>query len=240
LIWLALATAILAAPGNTVVHTDERAAYEIVVRANVSEAYARFEGISCPSLSFRRVYAVEVKTGANPAARAMREQLKTEGCGQSLTINLNVLRTDGSPPWFIAARLPGESLAELSLQQKVCPAAVGQAHIELPPGCAGQSLSDVYVTARPGHVFIAPRGEVARPKGPGSVGLSLTPELENQRDNLNISAAWAETWPMKMCGYDRATIVVFIPLKNRDASVYLFVPVWRHGSSGRPGRSAAG
>lgn len=239
MIWPALAVALLATPPTAVVHTSERAAYEILLKEKVRQAYANFTGAPCPTLSYQRVYAVAVEVGGSPNTLAMRERIKAQGCGRSMTLNFNIIRTDKSPAWFIGSRLPGESRADLSLRESAWPAVLKQARAELQPSCKGQRLDDVYLVARPGHVLIANRGELPERISPGSITLTLTSELEKQRDGLNFVAAWAETWPIELCGQDRTTTVVFIPMKGRDASIFLLLPTWRSGREGRFDRAPA-
>jgi len=239
LIWSALAVALLATPPTDVVRTGERAAYEGLLKDKVGQAYANFTGAPCPMLSYQRVYAAPVKVGGNPNTLALREKIKAQGCGRLLTLNFNTIRNDNSPTWFIGVRLPGESDAELSLQESAWPAVLKQARAELKLGCEGQRVDDVYLVARSGHVHILERGQVLKRISPGSITLILTPELETQRDRLNFGSAWAETWPIELCGQDRTTTVVFIPMKGRDASIFLLLPTWRRGREGRIDRAPA-
>jgi hypothetical protein len=138
----------------------------------------------------------------------------------------------------MAPGLPGESLADLVLQQSTWPEALARARQGLPPGCQGARLGDVYVAARPGHVrFGAPTG--ARPAAaPGTIDVPTTPELDAQRQSVDLGKAWAEVWPFSLCGQDRTSLVVFVPLRQGGQSLYLFVPVWEeilaHGQGARP------
>jgi hypothetical protein len=48
-----------------------------------------------------------------------------------------------------------------------------------------------------------------------------------ERDKFNLGGAWAEVWPLNLCGQDRTTIIVFIPRNDRSSSYLLFLPIWR-------------
>jgi hypothetical protein len=70
------------------------------------------------------------------------------------------------------------------------------------------------------------------------IDLQATPDLEAQRASLDLTKAWAEVWPFTLCGQDRTSLVVFMPLRQGGQSFYLFLPVWEqilaHGPGARP------
>ncbi|THD80969.1 MAG: hypothetical protein E7812_06070 [Phenylobacterium sp.] len=220
------------------VHPNEVGAYEAQLTKQASETAENFAGAPCADVTIKRLSSQAVKINDHPEVPALREKLAVAGCGHSLTVNVNVGRMAGAPPWLMVAGLPGETLADMTLQQSAWPAAVTQARVELPEGCTGQRVDDVYVAARPGHVDAPAPSAPAGHHGAGWFNLRLPETVESQRQSLDLSKAWVEIWPIELCGQDRTTGVVFIPLRGRPASAYIFLPIWRqiaeHGLGARP------
>ena len=221
-----LATA-LAAPPTDIVRPEERVAYRTMLTQQALSGDTVFAGSPCPAAQVQDLSTQDVKLADQPEVRVLHEKLAVTGCGRSSTQNVYALRTNGSPPWRMANTMPGESLADMGLQANVWAAAVKQARVELPSDCQGQRLQDVYVTARPGHVLIRTPGASPDPHPEGWFGVNLPPNLASQQAQLDVSHAWAEIWPLTLCGQDRTLAVVFIPLRDHAGSAYVFVPVWR-------------
>jgi hypothetical protein len=194
-------------------------------------ADVRVEGVSTTPSNIRH----------RPQLIVWRERMRVTGCGHSSILNLYVGRVGGQPPWRMTAGLPGETLAETTLQSSAFPAAVAQARANLPPDCQGSViLNDVYVAARPGGVDVFPPAAV-RTHRKGRPSITLPQTATPIFDQLDLSAAWMEIWPFEACGHDRTLAVVFIPRRDQTTSFYLFLPIWRqlaaHGPGGRPAPS---
>jgi hypothetical protein len=236
LVGLFLAAAI-GSPPIAAVHTDELAAYESMLLKAARDADANFAGSPCPDATVEHVARQPVKIADHPDFAALNERLKVTGCGRSTTQNVHVGRFGGSPPWRMVVGLPGDSMADMPLQQSTLPAALAQARVEAPGGCKGQQLGEAYVAARPGHVDILKPGQTAA-SVPGHFKIQLPQNVEAQRDRLDTSKAWVEVWPIEICGSDRTTAVLFIPLRDQPQTAYIFLPVWRqmleHGQDARP------
>jgi hypothetical protein len=232
------AAASLVAPPTNAVHADELATYETLLTKQALDADTNFGGSPCSNALVEHVSTDAVKIEDHPDLPVLLERLKVTGCGRTSVQNIHVGRFGGSPPWQMVEALPGESLADMNLQGSTFPAAVAQARVELPANCKGQQLADIYVGAWPGHVNAVPPGSQVPVASPGSIGVQLPASFEAQRNNLNLSAAWMEVWPIKLCGKNRTTGIVFIPLRDQVASLYMFLPIWRqmrdHGDGAKP------
>ncbi|MBL8556921.1 MAG: hypothetical protein JNL41_21800 [Phenylobacterium sp.] len=235
----AVLAAALAALPDGLVQDGEAAAYESMILRTARAADASFSGAPpCEAAGIEHLWRQPVKIADRPDFLAVRERVKLTGCGRSSVQNLNVGRTGGSPPWRMTFGLPGESFADMPLQQSTLPAAMAQAAVDLPAGCQERRMADVYVAARPGHVDAPPPGGATPRSAAGRIALELPADVEAQRDRLDLARAWVEVWPITLCGQDRTTAVVFMPIKDQKASAYLFLPVWRqiqaHGAGARP------
>ena len=222
----------LSPPPIAVVHADEQAVYAAFLTQRALEADARFGGGACSDAVVADVSTTVIAIADRPEIAAMSEKVRVTGCGRSTTQNINVGRMGGSPPWLVSAGLPGESLANLPLQQSVLPQALTQAHVDIASSCSSYRVGDIYVAARPGDVAFEGH---TRGGGNGQFQVSLTPELERLVDSMNLAGAWAEVWPIGFCDKDRAEIVVFIPTTDNQSSRLLFLPVWRVVASDGPG-----
>ena len=230
--------AALSALPEALVHADEVATYEALLVKTAHDADAAFAGSPCPDAAIEHELRQPVKIGDRPDLAAMRERMKVTGCGRTTNHNVNVVRFGGSPPWRMAVGLPGESLADMALQQSTWPSAMTQVRVGLPSDCNGQRLQDVYVAARPGHVDVPPPGAKGATT-PGHFSLQLPPNVEAQRDNLDLTRAWVEVWPFTVCGKDRTLGVAFIPLRGQSKSAYLFLPIWPMIEAQGPGARPA-
>lgn len=235
---LAAAATAASGLGPVLVRPGERAAYEAQLSDQAREADALFGGGACREAKVQHVSTEAVKIGDKPDFAAAHERVRVTGCGRSTLENVHVGRFGGSPPWQMSAGLPGASLADMLLQQNAWPAALARAREGLPATCRGASLGEIYVAARPGHVRLDPSGATRPKPAPGMVDLTSTPDIEARRAEFDMKRAWAEVWPFRICGQDRTSLVVFIPLREGDQSLYLFLPVWEqilaHGSGARP------
>jgi hypothetical protein len=203
----------------------------------VRAADATFGGSPCDTAKVEVISVTPWKVMDQPEVVVWRERVRVAGCGRTSIENVNVGRLGGSPPWRMATGLPGDSLADMNLQQGTYPAAVAQARDGLDASCKGQ-LTDVYIAARPGDADIVPPG-VERPQLRKDHPQIVLPENAKPfLDDLDLSTAWMEVWPFKICDHDRTLGVVFIPRKDRTASLHIFLPVWReieaHGPGARP------
>lgn len=229
-----LLAAALAAPPEAAVHADERSAYETLLMEKARASHAGFAGGPCPTTTVRHLSTQPIKIADHPDFAALIERVSVEGCGHATVENLHVGRTGGSPPWLMVSGLPGDSLADIQLQQSALPQALTQARVELPVDCRGQGMGDIYLAARPGHVALPLPSDPPPKKSDTEFRVKLPANLESQRSRLNISLAWVEVWPLQVCGSDRTTAVVFIPLRDQPASALLFLPVWRQMLVGGP------
>lgn len=233
-----LAAAAAAASGPVLVQPQERAAYEALLADQARAADALFGGAPCSQAKVEHVSTEVVKIGDRPDFAAAHERVRVTGCGRRTLENFHVGRFGGSPPWQMAPGLPGESLADMRLQQSAWPDVRARVREGLPAGCQGGHLAEVYVAARPGHVRLAPPQGPTPPHAPGMIDLQATPDIEAQRARLDLPRAWAEVWPFIICGQDRTSLVVFIPLREGGQSLYLLLPVWEqilaHGDGARP------
>jgi hypothetical protein len=231
---LLLAGAVAGGPAAPLlVKPDERAGYEARLADAAREAFTAFSG-ECPTAKVEHVGTQPISIGDHPDMAAAQERLKVTGCDHSSVENINVGRFGGSPPWKMAVSLPGETLADMVLQQSVLPRMLETARAAAPQGCASFRLDDVYISARPGGVGF--RGEAA--PDPGHMNATLPDELAAQKDQLDLTRAWAEVWPFELCGQDRTLGVLFIPQRDGKSTQFLVQEIWRaielHGPGARP------
>jgi hypothetical protein len=236
-IWLILAAALTAAPPQGGVLPIEQGDYDAMLSSQARAANDLFSGAPCAEA---KVETGSIKPGritGSPEVIVWREKVRVTGCGHTSVENVNIGRLGGTPPWRMTTGLPGESLAEMNLQGSTLPAATAQARAGLGAECK-PVLSDVYVAALPGSVDISPPGVPAPPARTGRIGIGLPDTAKPMLDKLAPSDSWMEVWPFNICGQDRTLGVVFIPLKDHSASVYLFLPIWQqieaNGSGARP------
>lgn len=237
---LILAAAIVTTPPQAVL-AGERPAYDAMLKTQALASDSQFAGSACPSATTSVVSSEAVAISDRPDFAARRERVKVTGCGRSSIQNINVGRFGGDPPWRMSVGLPGDSLADMQLQQSTAPAAIAQARTDIPVDCLDVTLRDIYVTARPGNVEFTATGTPESSVRAGRISLTLPPAIEARRAEFDLSKAWAEVWPIALCGKERTTVVVFIPLKGQAASAFLFLPVWpqiaAHGPEAAPSRA---
>lgn len=240
---LLLATAVVAALPSGGVEPQEKAAYDALLAAQALAADKTFFGAACDGAKVEVVSIMPWKIADHPELVVWREKVRVTGCGHSSVENVNVGRVGGTPPWQMTTGLPGETLADITLQETTFPAASAQAKADLPANCQGQKLKDVYVAARPGDVDISPPGVPVSQVHDGHPKVSLPDAAKPMQDKLNLAAAWMEVWPFEACGHDRTLGVAFVPLRDQTASIYLFLPVWQqieaHGPGARPAPAPA-
>jgi hypothetical protein len=241
----ALAAVVLTAtaipPGGVL--PGEQAAYESMLAERVRAADATFGASPCPDSKIAVVTVIPWKITDHPDLVVWREKVRVTGCGRTSIENVNAGRIGGSPPWKITAGLPGDSLADMDLQSSTLPAATAQARSGLDVDCKTQ-LADVYIVARPGGAEVSFPGQAPPPHRAGRPQIMLPDELGAIAGELDMSQAWMEVWPFKVCDQDRTLGVVFIPKKDRTASLHLFLPVWQqiaaHGPGARPAAAPPG
>ena len=222
----ALIAVAIAAPPAKVVHPEERAAFEALLRTTALAAEAKYGGVPiCAEAKVEPVSVQLVKVDGHPDIGAMRARVRVTGCGRSSVQNVDAVRLVGSPPWRVAAAVPGDSLADPGLQQNLWPILLAEAGADVPKSCQSHELDDVYVAARPGHVALPAPGEATAE--PGRINVRLAPQQEGERDKLDVAKAWIEVWPLKMCGLDRTVAIVLIPLRDKAAVFHLEIPMWK-------------
>jgi hypothetical protein len=232
----------VATPEPVLVRPDERAAYQPLLDETAYAAFRMFQG-DCKDVVAQHVSTTPIRIGDRPDLAAATVRVKVTGCGRSAVENLHVVRMGGAPPWKMVFGLPGESNASFPLQQSSLQQAAVAAHVDLPAGCKGQRLDDVYVTAWPHNILFPKPGEQAPPPAArgGRPVANLPPQLEAERDKLDLDGAWSEYWPLAFCGQDRSLIITFIPLREGGNSVFFAAPVWKiiaeRGPGARPARA---
>jgi hypothetical protein len=236
---VALASATLPAGG---VLPTEQAAYDTMLAQQARAADATFSGSPCDDAKIDVTAVVPGKIADRPDLIVWRVKVRVVGCGRASTENVNVGRFGGSPPWRMTTGLPGDSLADMNLQQSALPSAAAQARQGLDAGCSVR-LADVYVAARSGGVDVIPPGGAATQSHNGHPQITLPENAQPYLADLDLPNAWMEVWPLKVCDKDRTLGVVFIPRKDRTASLFLFLPVWQqieaHGPGARPAPAPA-
>jgi hypothetical protein len=235
---LLLAAAVVAVPPQNGVHPDERAAYDALLDGAARAADKTFSGAACDDAKVEVVEIIPWKITDHPDLVVWKERVRVTGCGHSSIENINVGRVGGAPPWRMSTGLPGESLADMTLQQSTLTDAAAAAREGLPSDCQARSLGDIYVAARPGGMDISPAGAAPPAYRKGRPQVTLPETANPMLDKLDLAEGWMEVWPFKFCGNDRMLGVVFIPLRDRTASIHLFLPVWQqieaHGAGARP------
>jgi hypothetical protein len=235
---LILAAAISASLPTGAVLPTEQATYDAQLATAARAADTTFAGSVCDGARVEVVSIAPWEVLDHPGLIVWRERVRVTGCGRSSIENVNVGRFGGDPPWRMTTGLPGESLADMTLQQSTFQAAAAEARTGLPADCQGHALGDIYVAARPGGVDITPAGVAPPPQRNGHPSVTLPDSPQFSSEKLSPAGAWMEVWPFTFCGHDRTLGVVFIPLKDQNASLYLFMPVWQqieaHGPGARP------
>jgi hypothetical protein len=234
---LFLAAALAVSPPRGGVLPDEAAAYDAMLAGRPRTANDLFLG-SCPDAKVEAVSIRPWKIVDQPDLIVWREKVRVTGCGHTAIENVNIGRVGGSPPWRMTTGLPGESLADMDLQGSTFPAATAEVRASLAE-CPTASLNDVYVAALPGGVDISPPGSPTPRTRGGRPAVTLPDTAAPMLDKLALSDAWMEVWPFSLCGRDRTLGVVFIPLKDRSASVHLFLPIWPQIEADGPGARPA-
>ena len=236
-IGLLVAAVIAASPPSGGVLSNEQVVYDKMLATQVIAADRAFGGLSCDDAKTEVVGITPWKITDHPDVIVWRERVRVSGCGRSSVENVNVGRMGGDPPWRMTTGLPGETLTDMTLQQSTLPSAAAQARADLPAVCQGQTLGDIYIAARPGGVDVSLPGTTFQSRD-GRPSVSLPDSAGSMLDKLDLSGAWMEAWPFQECGHDRTLGVVFIPQKDRTATLFLFLPVWQqiaaHGPGARP------
>ncbi len=224
----ALIAVAVAAPPAKVVHPQERPAFEALIRTTALDAETQYGGAPiCPQAKVEPVSLQLVNVAGRPEIAAVRARVRVTGCGRTSLQNVNAIRLAGTPPWRMAAAVPGDSLADPGLQQNLWPILLAEAGADVPKSCQTHELDDVYVAARPGQVALPAPGDAAAEPQAGRFNVRLAPQQEAERDKLDVSKAWIEVWPLKMCGRDRTVAIVLIPLRDKAAVFHLEIPMWK-------------
>jgi len=239
----ALIAIVLAGLPTTLVHPGERAALEAMLRLTALAADAKYGGApTCVEATAAPVSVDLISIEGHPDLAVAHARVKVNGCGRSSVQNVSVVRVGGEPPWLVAAAVPGESLADPALQNDLWPILLAEASEDVPKTCQSQKLDNVYVAARPGHVLLPEAGALA-PSPAGMISVPLSPEVEARRSELDVSKAWIEVWPLKMCDLDRTMAVVFIPVRDKRGLFHAEIPLWRivheHGPAAMPPHAPA-
>lgn len=233
---LSLVAAAASAPPPEGVRPDEKAAYGVLLRKEALAADAEFNG-ACADAKTEHVSTLPWKLADQPATPVWREKVRVTGCGRTAIENINVARLGGASTWRLVHGLPGDTLlVDLQPQRVALNAALEAAQPGLPAGCSGFALADIYIGARPGKLTFLKPGEGS--DGRHGVVVSLPPDLEAHRADYDLARAWAEVWPMKVCGKDRTTMVVLLPGAGKAGGRYILMPIWQqieaHGEGARP------
>jgi hypothetical protein len=237
LIGIIAAAAIVTAlpPGGVL--ANEQPAFQEMLAKQARAADAAFAGSSCEDANVEPISIMPWKIDEHPDLVVWREKVRVTGCGRTAIENINVGRLGGSLPWRMTNGLPGDTLAEMPLQQNTLPAAIAKAREGLDATCKSQ-LADVYIAARPGQMDVVAPGATPSLREAWRPRIDLPDNLNPLLALLDLPNAWMEVWPFTVCGRDRTTGVVFIPKKDRTASLYLVLPVWHqieaHGAGARP------
>jgi hypothetical protein len=221
---LLMAAAMAAAPPVVGVHPDERPTYEKMLTKEAQEAEV-FAGSPCPTATVEHVSTAPWMIPNYPVLPGWIEHLRVTGCGRTSDLTVWAGRPGGSPPWHLVAGLPGEGLADPVLQRAAFPAAIADARSGLPDACKGERIGNVFVTARQGSIVFTTAPPIAG--ATGHLRVQLTGDLATQQEQLDLKEAWAEVWPLELCGQDRTTIMVFIPHRDHLHFAYVVLPDWR-------------
>ncbi|CAN5538623.1 hypothetical protein BH10PSE3_BH10PSE3_40240 [soil metagenome] len=233
-----LVAALTALPPHGGVLPGEAAAYDAMLASQARTANNVFAGSVCADAKAEPVSIRQWKIVDHPELIVWREKVRVTGCGHTAIENVNIGRVDGSPPWRMTTGLPGDSLADMTLQASAFPAATAEARTGLAAECQSVSLSDVYVAALPGGVDVTPSG-APTPHVHGRLTMGLPDTAMPMLDKLALSEAWMEVWPLNICGHDRTLGVVFIPMRDHSASMYFFLPIWPQIEANGPGARPA-
>jgi len=235
---LLLAAALNAAPPQGGVLPGEVAAYDHLLAAQARAADKAFTGSVCDEAQVEVISITPTQVSDRPGLIAWHEKVRVTGCGHSAIENANVGRFGGDPPWQIATGLPGVSIADMTLQRSTLAPAVAQAKIGLSADCQTVSLRDVYLAAKQGDVELYAPGVPPTHVGAGHPAVELPAAALHMVDQLSVADAWMEVWPFEVCGHDRTLGVVFIPLKDHQSTMHIFLPIWQqieaHGQRAGP------
>jgi hypothetical protein len=235
------ATLALALAGATpaLVHAGEEGAYAAKLRAQAIAADTQFSGSRCDAARVASVHREDIKIVDRPDIAAARERVSVTGCGRSNIENISVARLDGPTPWTMAAALPGESLADMTLQKTALPQVIAKIAPMALAGCNAVTLKDIYVAARPGRVQFTNLAKT-RPVSGSRFSISLPDELKSQQTAIDPAAAWVEVWPLDFCGKSRMAAVVFVPDREHRKSFFFVAPIWpqieTHGIGAKPAK----
>jgi hypothetical protein len=126
------------------------------------------------------------------------------------------------------------------LQQSAYPSAVAKARVGIPESCQREELGDLHIAARPGDVTISMPGAAPPPSHrPDHPDVALPESAREVQDKLDLAHAWMEVWPLKFCGRDRTMDVLFIPLQDQSATLFVFLPLWESARAPGAGAKAA-
>ncbi len=224
----ALIAVALSAPPAAVVLPKERAEFEAVVRTAALGADAKYGGGRiCAEANVEPQSVEQVKVTDHPDIRAARVRVRVSGCGRTTVENVLALRLAGTPPWRMVAGAPGDSLADLALQQNLWPIVLAAAGAQAPKGCQNHELNDIYVAARPGQVTLPGPDEAVPAVRVGKINIRLAPQAGAEQAKLDVSRAWVEVWPLKMCGLDRTQAVLLVPLRDKGEVLHMEIPMWK-------------
>jgi hypothetical protein len=211
-----------------------------LLRTTALGAAAQFGGAQiCAEANVEPLSVDLVDIEGHPDVDVALARVRVSGCGRISVQNVSVVRAAGTTPWQMAATAPGDSLADPRLQSHLWPILLAEAGVDVPESCQNHGLEDVYVAARPGHLLLPRAGaRPLAPSPPGTISVPLPLEDEAYRSELDVSKAWMEVWPLKMCGLDRTIAVVFVPLRDKSGIFHAEIPLWRivqeHGPAAMP------
>ena len=109
----------------------ERVAFAALLRSHALDADARYSGSRCDDAKAELIHEERVKIGDQPHLAAERDKVRLVGCGRTHVENIAVARLGGDPPWKMVAGLPGDSLAEMPLQQSATSQVIAELVVRL-------------------------------------------------------------------------------------------------------------
>lgn len=234
-----LATIALSGLPADFVAAGEELAFRERLEATARRADREFSGSDCPTSRVALLGFTPARMSDSPTGKGFAVRLSVTGCGRSSLQNVNASRI-GASEWNMAFQAPGESLADTVRQRAAMQQVMESARTELPPGCRGVRIGDIYVSARPGQVDLLPNIVTSWRPTDGRSAIGLPSEYERYRPHADADQAWIEVWPVELCGKDRATTVIFLPLRadGREPVTLIFTTeAWRDGLAGRPVRA---
>ncbi len=113
--------ALLGGPPAEGVHANERVQYKTTLFQVARDADAKFAGSRCDDAHIERINTAPWKIESQPSLVVWRERLRITGCGRSTIEIVNVGRFGGASPWRMVGNVPGDTIADMTLQLSTYP-----------------------------------------------------------------------------------------------------------------------